>query len=155
LIYRFDPLGKQRPIRAQRFNVAGGARILYLGDDPVTCLHEAQAVGFPASSVTIVPVQFDLRSVVDLGDPAVQKILQTNPTEISFNFRSLPAATRPAMTQVLGARIAASGRIDGLLYESPARQGHLNLAVIEAALTTLGSSLVVNDPNNKLADHLP
>ena len=104
---------------------------------------------------TIVPVQFDLRSMVDLRDPIVQKILQTNPIEISFNFRSLPAGSPPAVTQVLGEGIAASGRIDGLLYESPARQSHLDLAVFEDALPPLGSSLEVNDPSNKLFDHLP
>ncbi len=154
-IYGQDPLGKRRPIRAQRFNIAGGARVLYLGDDPITCVHEAQALGFPASAIAIVPVQFDLRSVVDLRDPTVQKILQTDSPEISFNFRSLPPSAGPAMTQVLGERVAASTRIDGLLYESPARPGYLALAIIEKALTALGSSLVVNDPNNKLSDRLP
>lgn len=154
-IYGQDPLGKLRPIRAQRFNVAGGARVLYLGDDPTTCVDEAQALGFPASAIAIVPVQFDLRSLLDLRDPNVQKILQTDSAEISFNFRSLPAGAGPAMTQILGERIAASARIDGLLYDSPARPGHLALAVIENALTSLGSSLVVNDPKNKLSDQLP
>ena len=129
--------------------------MLYLGDDPVTCLHEAQALGFPASTVTIIPVQFHLHSIVDLRDPTVQKILQTDPMEISFNFRSLALGSPPAMTQVLGEGIAASRRIDGLLYESPARQSHLDLAVIESALTSLGSFLEVNDPNNNLFDHLP
>jgi hypothetical protein len=154
-LYASDPLGKQRPIHAQRFNVAGGSRVLYLGDDQITCLHEARALGFPASAVTIVPVQFDLAAVVDLRDPAVQTILQTNAAEISFNFRSLSAGASPAFTQLLGEQVAASGRIDGLLYKSPARKGHLDLAVIENALTSLGSSLVVNDLANKLTDHLP
>jgi len=154
LIFASDPLGKQRPIVAQRFNVAGGARVLYLADDQVTALHEAQAFGFPASSIAIIPVQFDLRAIVDLRDPAVHKLLRTDAAELSFNFRSSPAGN-PAPTQLLGERVAASFGIDGLLYESPARPGHINLAVIEAALNSLGSSLVVNDPNNKLSDSLP
>lgn len=37
LVHARDPLGKARPIIRQRFNVAGGARVLYLGDDPITC----------------------------------------------------------------------------------------------------------------------
>jgi len=45
LRYAGDPLGKRRPIVAQRFNLAGGARVLYLAEDQVTSLHEIQAFG--------------------------------------------------------------------------------------------------------------
>jgi RES domain-containing protein len=155
LSFASDPLGRQRPIGAQRFNVVCGARIIYLADDQVTALDEAQALGFPATSIAIIPVQFDLRAVVDLRDPVVHKLLQIDAVELSMNFRSLPSGARPAVTQMLGERVAASPGIDGLLYESPARPGHLNLAVIEAALKRLGSSLVLNDPNNNLLDSLP
>jgi len=129
--------------------------VLYLADDQVTALHETQAFGFPASSIAIIPVEFDLRAVVDLRDPAVHKLLQTDPVELSINFRSVPAGVPPAPTQLLGESVAASLRIDGLLYESPARPGHGDLAVIKAALRPSGSSLVVNDPNNNLSDGLP
>jgi RES domain-containing protein len=155
LVFASDPLGRQRPIVAQRFNLAGGARVLYLADDQVTALYEAQAFGFPASSIAIIPVQFDLRAVVDLRDAAVHQLLQTDPVELSMNFRAVPVGAPLAATQMLGERVAASLRIDGLLYESPARPGHFDLAVIEATLRPLGSSLVVNDPNNKLSDALP
>ena len=100
-------------------------------------------------------MQFDLRAVIDLRDPAVHRLLQTNPPELLINFRSLPRGTAPAPSQILGERIAATRRFDGLLYEAPARPGHLNLAVIEAALRPLRSSLVVNDPGNNLSDMLP
>ena len=56
----------------------------------VTALHEAQAFGFPASSVAIVPVECDLRATVDLRDPAVHALLHTNNPELHANFRSLP-----------------------------------------------------------------
>jgi hypothetical protein len=127
----------------------------YLADDQVTALQEAQALGFPASSVAIIPVESELRAVVDLRDPAVQWLLQTNSVELSDNFRSLPSGPRPGPTQLLGERISASLRIDGLIYASTARAGHANLAVIEGALGILGSSVVVNDPKNKLSDALP
>lgn len=113
--------------------------MLYLADDQVTALHEAQAFGFPASSIAIIPVQFDLRAVVDLQDPFVHKLLHTDPAELSINFRSLPSRTGPAPTQILGERVAATLRIDGLLYQSPARPAHLNPAVVAAALKPLGS----------------
>ncbi len=95
LIFASDPLGKQRPIVAQRFNFAAGARVLYLADDQVTALNEAQAFGFPASSIAIIPVQFDLRAVVDLRDPAVHKLLRTDAVELSLSTFDLhPLALR-------------------------------------------------------------
>jgi hypothetical protein len=44
----------------------------------MTALYEANAFGFLASSIAIIPVQFDLHAVVDLRDPAVHKLLQTD-----------------------------------------------------------------------------
>jgi hypothetical protein len=104
------------------------------------------------SATAIVPVQFDLKAVVDLRDPRVQTILQTSSTEIAMNFRSVTAG--PAPTQRLGERCVASGRIDGLLFDSPAMPGKANLAVLEAALVALGSTLAVNDPANNLLELL-
>lgn len=153
LRYARDPLGKRRPITAQRFNLAGGARVLYLAEDQVTCLHEAQAFGWPASATVIVPVQFNLRAVVDLRDAKVQAALGTSAGELAMNFRSVTSG--PAATQMLGERCAASTRIDGLLFDSPAMPGKANLAVLEAALNLLGASLAVNDPANSLFDSLP
>jgi hypothetical protein len=72
LHYAGDPLGKRRPIVAQRFNLAGGARVLYLAEDQVTSLHEIQAFGWPPTATAVVPVQFDLKAVIDLRDPNVQ-----------------------------------------------------------------------------------
>ena len=124
-------------------------------DDQITALHEAQAFGFPASSIAIVPVECNLHAVVDLRDPAVQALLHTNHLELSANFRSLAPGSPPSPTQLLGERVSASLRIDGLIYDSSARPGHTNLALIEAALKALGSFAAVNDPNNKLFDSLP
>ena len=153
LRYAGDPLGKRRPIVAQRFNLAGGARVLYLAEAQVTSLQEIQAFGWPPTATAIVPVQFDLKAVVDLRDPNVQAILQTNSAEIALNFRSI--TTGPAATQVLGERCCASRQIDGLIFESPAMPRKANLAVFETALILLRSSLVVNDADNNLFDSLP
>jgi len=149
-----DPLGKKRPINAQRFNLANGARILYLAEDQVTCLREAQLFGAPLIPVALIPVELDLRAVVDLRDSQLQKILRTNHAELAFNFRSLGIKAPAAATQILGERVAASGRIDGLIYASPAHPGHKDLAIIESALRVLGSSLAVNDPGG-VSDRLP
>ena len=87
---------------------------------------------------------------MDLRDPAVQRILHTDNAELSFNFRALGLKAGAAATQMLGERVAASGGIDGLIYESPANTGHKNLAIIERALGLLGSFLVVNDAGGAL-----
>jgi RES domain-containing protein len=155
LAFASDPLGKRRPIVGGRFNIAGGARVLYLADDQISALHEAQAFGFPASSIAIVRVECNLHAVVDLRDPAVQALLHTNHLELSANFSSLAPGSPPSPTQLLGERVSASLRIDGLIYDSSARPGHTNIALIEAALKALGSFAAVNDPNNKLFDSLP
>jgi RES domain-containing protein len=155
LRFASDLLGKKRPIYAQRFNLANGARMLYLAEDQVTCLHEAHLFGSPLIPVALIPVQFDLHSVIDLRAPAVQKILRTSDAELLFNFRSLSATAGPAPTQVFGERVAASGGIDGLLYASAAHAGHTDLAIIEAALSGLGSSLLVSDPGGGLSERLP
>jgi len=150
-----DPLGKQRPINANRFNVAGGARVLYFAGQITTALHEVQAFGFPQRSVAIVPVQVDLRAVVDLHDWNTLAILQLTKNELSANFRSSGPGASPTPTQELGECAAASGCVDGFLFESLALPGAINLAVFEANLRGLSASLSVNDPANNLHATLP
>ncbi|MEW6364163.1 MAG: RES family NAD+ phosphorylase [Acidobacteriota bacterium] len=160
--YASDPLGKMRHIRPARFNLGDrishgklvpGARVLYLGDDAVTCLYEAQLVGLPARAVTVVPVECRLAAVVDLRLSRVQKLLRTTGAEVNANFRTFSPAHAPS--QMLGETCSAIGRIDGLLYASSARPGHHNLAVFERALSLLHSMLIVSDPASGLSDRLP
>lgn len=155
LKHAHDPLGKHRPIGANRFNIANGARVLYLAETIHTALDEVQAFGFPARSVTIVPVQFDLQAVVDLRDVNTLTTLQLTTNDLSVNFRTVSPGSAPARTQELGECAAASGCVDGFIFESLARPGTINLAVFEANLRSLNSSLTVNDPANNLHDTLP
>jgi len=92
--------------------------VLYLAEDHNTCLNEILVFGWPPVSTAIIPVQFDLKAVVDLQDHRVRAILQLTQAELEFNFRSLPSGSAPALTQLLGERCVASRRVDGLLYES-------------------------------------
>jgi hypothetical protein len=135
--------------------VDSGARVLYMGEDQLTCLAETQAFGWPRSAIALLPIELDLKAVVDLRVAAVQGALQLTQAELEFNFRSLPIGSPPASTQILGEAIALSGRVDGLLWESIANRGHRNLAVFEANLAGLGSSIRINDPKAKLFDRLP
>jgi len=128
--------------------------VLYLAEDHNTCLNEILVFGWPPVSTAIIPVQFDLKAVVDLQDHRVRAILQLTQAELEFNFRSLPSGSAPALTQLLGERCVASRRVDGLLYESQTVAGKKALAVLEAALAALGSALTVNDPVNGLNDRL-
>ena len=150
-----DPLGKQRPVNANRFNVANGARVLYLAQTIDTALHEVEAFGFPARAVAIVPVQVDLHAVIDLRDANTLATLQLTTHELSVNFRTAQLGGLPALTQRLGECASASGCVDGFLFESLAHPGNVNLAVFEANLARLGSSLTVNDSANNVYEALP
>lgn len=147
-----DPLGKHRPIRGNRFNVDNGTRVLYLAENIPTALQEVQAFGFPQHAVAVVPIQVDLQAVVDLRDSVIQTALQLTFQELAMNFRAIPAGGPLAATQELGECVAASGCIDGFLYESLAMAGNVNLAAFEDNLGPLKSSLTVNDPTNTLRD---
>jgi RES domain-containing protein len=157
LLYSGDPLGRNRAIAENRFNIESGARVLYLSEQMGTCIEEIQAAGFPAFSVAIFPVQLDLKAVVDLRDPATLAALHLTPTGVAFNFRSLPPGAPPTDTQLLGERCSTLGCVDGLLFPSFARRPPTgpNIAIIEATLSVLGSSISVNDPNSNLVDRLP
>jgi RES domain-containing protein len=143
LAHANDPLGVARPITEGRFNIDKGARILYTSDEQLTCLDEAQLLGVRTRGLAVIPVECRLKAVIDLRDPAVQALLGTTSAELSANFRAL---ARPAPTQLLGEACAATGRIDGLQFESAARPGHHNLAVIEGSLALLNSSVQIADP---------
>ena len=93
LRHHADPLGRGRPIARQRFNVENGARILYVGDDPITCLHEVQAFGFPVTSIAVVPVQLELNAVLDLRDAALRHALAITEEDVAFNSRAEPRSS--------------------------------------------------------------
>lgn len=148
--YRNDFLGKHKTtVGANRFNEHNGARVLYLAQDYETALREVQALGSAVLSTRIVfPVTVDLKAVIDLCDPDVQNQLGTNTTEIRANFRRI---TPPVPTQDLGEECNLLGDIDGILYPSAIDQNWVNLAVFEAALGHLGSSVWIEDPANGLS----
>jgi hypothetical protein len=72
-----------------------------------------------------------------------------------MNFRAISAGGPLAATQELGECAAASGCVDGFLYQSLAMPGSVNLAVFENNFAPLNSSLIVDDPTNNLHETLP
>lgn len=143
--WAFDPLGRGRPIADMRFNQAGGARVLYVGQDPVVCLHEAQALGFPAAGSFCVPVEIRLDAILDLRDAATRAALGLKTTDVQLNFRGLNAAGTVTDTQTLGERCVASKVIDGVYYPSVAKKGSSCLAVFEANLRPGKTHVVVRE----------
>jgi hypothetical protein len=86
----------------------------------------AQYLGRDASTISrfgASPIHQEERAVVDLRDPAVHKLLETDSVELSINFRSVPAGAPPAATQILGERAArpASGLTACLMNHPPVR----------------------------------
>ena len=156
LAYANDPLGKSRgrssPLPAARFNVAGGARVLYLADTHQTCAAECQAVGGASFAIATIPIHVKLQAVLDLQDPATLAALGLSSPEIAINFRLNP---NPTPTQELGEACSQYGTVDGILYNSLTPAGGICLAVIESNLRAGASGLIVNDPVNKLVDQIP
>jgi RES domain-containing protein len=138
-----------------RFNVKQGTRVLYLGDDYLTAAHETGVNLVPTWIVAFAPVRCSLQAVLDLTDPDIQAILQTDSNELGANFRAVPVAQRPTPTQSLGEALAREKQIDALWYESSARPGSRCLAVFVAALKPLGGTLEVFDPKSGVTKQLP
>lgn len=156
LVHASDPLGRNRgktsPLSAGRFNLAGGARVLYLADAHQTCAAESQAVGGASFAIATIPVHVRLQAVLDLRVAAALAALSLAPQDLAINFR---LNKQPTPTQELGEACAKSGKVDGILYPSLTPAGGLCLAVVETNLHAGASGLTVNDPRNRLADKLP
>jgi dihydrofolate reductase len=109
-----DPLAKKRTLWPRaRYNITGGAQVLYVGDDYLTAAAETLVAVVPTWIVAFATVHCNLNAVLDLTDVAVQAALATNNAELSKNFRAFPRSAPPTETQVLGEAAAASGNFDG------------------------------------------
>lgn len=120
-----------------RFNVGAAAspqfEVLYLAENHMVALFEVQALlGSPSTPGGVVPhprrawaimnVNVNLRSVVDLTDPAAQAILASSAQELTGDWRgyqlrgSYTSVTKPtgiAPTQELGAALYATPGLEG------------------------------------------
>lgn len=154
-----DPLGKHRPIGRNRFDVAHGARVLYCAEDPATCLYELQAFAWPPQAISIVPVEAQRQSVLDLTDANVLAALELTPAEVAFNFRAMPQLAPPTATQRLGEALAHRRTVDGVVWHSLAVPAgsplRPSLGIIEAGVAALGSSVGADDPLNHVTHSLP
>ena len=137
LRYAYDVLGQRRRFVApQRYNVT--SRCLYLSEKRSTCMKEIEAFAIPKDSFVIRSIHVELNGVLDLTSPKTLNTFDLSEQDLSFDFR---AHTTPSPTQRLGEACAASGLIDGILFESIAAPGETNLVVLESNLASLGSDL--------------
>lgn len=136
-----------------RFNLGATASpqfsVLYLAENPVLALFEAQAVfgstvsppgiiPHPLRSFVIINVRVQLDQVVDLSDPANQTLLGTTAQELTGDWRgyhlrssatTVSGPLAPAPTQELGAALRAQPGLEGFLAVSAKLPVHQNLVV--------------------------
>jgi hypothetical protein len=138
-----DPFGLGRDrLPAGRFNVAGGPRILYLGDDFYTCAGEAEIISVPHEPIAFLAVDCRLARVVDLREAAVQRLLETNDAELAA-----PVAHDrggPTPMQALGAMLVDAGQFDAIFFASARRLGHHCIGVLMDGLTPPSELRVVD-----------
>jgi hypothetical protein len=144
-----DPFGLGREkMPAGRLNPAGGARVLYLGDDFYTCAEEAQIFLVPEQPIAFLTVEVDLRRVLDLRRVDVQALLETREEELAARFEHDAPGLTPL--QRLGEALAVSGRFDAVQFVSAQRPGHHCTAVFTDALGEASRLRVVDKLTGKV-----
>jgi RES domain-containing protein len=153
--------------RGARYTPTGGANSLYLAPDPVTALAEVRAVSppdlranGPHDPLTVMAVEVDLPSILDLCSPAIRKALGITRAELVAPWLRGQARHRKGQgalppTQALGAAAAGMGSILGLQYPSARRRAAQNLVVFTDHLASLGGTLVTVDTSGRLLQRLP
>ena len=146
-------------IAGARFTPKGGFDSIYLASDPITAMHEVQALvmlpGVPVPLRTppsvVVTVDGIVSHVLDLTDSATLKTLGTNPQEMTGVW--VMAANPP--TQALARAAYATGRFAGIRYASSKHPGGTNLVVFPDRLTASETDfLEVYDPHESLPQRI-
>ena len=127
---------------SSRFNIGAAAKpqysVLYLAENPVVALFEAQAIfgstisppgiiAHPRRAFITINVQVQLARIVDLSDPTNQAVIDTTAQELTGDWRgyhtrsqhtSVSRPLAPAPTQELGAALHAQRYLEGFLTVS-------------------------------------
>ncbi len=123
-------------------------RVLYLGENHQVAIYEVGAllgdpnapISSPRGSWLLMSLQVRLDHVVDLCDPAQQKLISTNDQELTGVWAN---ASGRAPTQDLGAALYALPDLEGFLFPS-SKAGSRNLAVF---MDKLGGRSHITFPN--------
>jgi RES domain-containing protein len=132
-----------------------GFEVLYLAENPMVALFEAQAlfgsllpgglVAHPRQAWITINVDVVLQAVADLTDVAAQNALQTSAQELTGDWdgyeqrtplTSVTGPTGQAPTQALGAALFAVPALEGFQVVSAKLPYHRNLVVFPQKLRT-------------------
>jgi RES domain-containing protein len=155
--YSLDPVsGLGANYRAGRYHVVGSGRVLYLASSMRTlererglavARREEGNVTFGFGPTTIVAVRVRLhKSLLDLCDPLVQRLLGTTHQELVSGLIPSSIAGIRAPTQRLGMEAIASGRIHALRAPSARLAAGRNLVVFLDRLGAEESLSVLTRP---------
>jgi RES domain-containing protein len=139
--------------RGGRYNVAGAFEALYLSDNPVTALHEIQAVvhtdgrltGVQGSPRLLLSIECKLDHVLDLAVETFYVKLGTTFQELMSPWLPFVGLTPAAPTQELGLAAYAAGRISALRAPSVRVPGATNLIIFPDRLRASESLAVFDD----------
>jgi RES domain-containing protein len=145
-----------------RYNMRGEFEALYLASSPVTALREVEALvetaeglrGVKGPPRILLSVEYDLQAVVDLTEPAIQDVLDTNLAELCAPWRALNAAGLSAPTQLLGSVVHELSAIEALRVPSARDPSTDNLVVLPNRLHS-SSTLRVFDDSGLIDARLP
>jgi RES domain-containing protein len=145
---RFSPATPQNP----------GFEILYLAENPLVTLFEAQAlfgsptspggiVPHPARPLVTLPIAVNLTDVPDLTDPQQSLLVETNAQELTGDWRSFLNRPAPsphgglAPTQQLGHELYRLGTFKALLSFSAKLPDYKILAIFPHRVRNSGCSV--------------
>lgn len=121
------PLYSEGPVKSgARFTPKGGFRTLYLSYDRMTASLEIQSsfkrndgslIDLADRSTTILPIDVDIDSVLDLTDDSLVQKLKTNNSELTGEWRYSQISSI-AVTQILGRAAFNTDRIKAIKYRS-------------------------------------
>lgn len=157
--------GLAAPAAGARFTPRGGAAAVYMADELATAFDEANPVQAivrkldPGLAPPTPPgghasILYQLESVLDLTDPAVQAALGTSREELIGPWRQAQKRGRIAAAQRLGQAVYDSGAFQAIWYESARVTGAFCMAVFLDRLAS-PAYLEVFDPHRNVNERVP
>ncbi len=159
------PLYSEGPVKSgARFTPKGGFRTLYLSYARLTASLEIQSsfkkndgslIDLADRPTTILPVDVDIDSVLDLTDDSLVQMLKTNYSELTGEWRYSQISSI-AITQVLGRAAFNTNRIKAIKYRSAKDPQHgVCLAVFIDRLVKGDDRIECVDNSTKLSVIIP
>jgi RES domain-containing protein len=141
-----------------RYNAQNSFEVLYLSDTIITASQEIEMVVFSGDrciqiqhdSKILLSVSYELKNILDLTNPKIQKLLGTNEQELTGSWRGLQSAP----TQKLGRIAYETQRISALKFPSAKRSGAFNFAIFNDRVAS-PEKIKIIDSKKKVFGRLP